>query len=203
MTPRERVINELTAYGWQPDGTTPTETVRVPTVEAPIFGGIGGKVVTTGGRQRFARPGTNYRVTVGKRTTFFYRVVKGGTEAIAHLRTTGDVEQIMSTIKELSKPTPFEEATEYVSFVVDDAQTGRELGADPHAIVTEKSILVGWQCGFEPLFVAVNSYLDVTLSSEEAEELAIDYLKDRKWFSDPDADNFATYIIRHDSNPEP
>jgi hypothetical protein len=42
--------------------------------------------------------------------------------------------------------------------------------------------LVGWQCGFEPLFVAVWSYLDVRLDDCEAEEIATDFLIERGWF---------------------
>lgn len=103
-----------------------------------------------------------------------------------------------------------ENAIEYVSFVVDDAGSGREIYSDAHAIVREggddslpsserkghqyPSVLVGWQCGFEPLFVAVHSYLDVELDDDEVVEMATDYLAERKWFSgeptEPD------YIIR-------
>lgn len=101
-----------------------------------------------------------------------------------------------------------------VSFVVDDSGNGRELGADQYAVVREgnpskrlddptaapcyPSVLVGWQCGFEPLFVAVHSYLDVKLTDYEAEELAVDYLEERGWFG-PDhiqGDHDADYIIR-------
>ena len=99
-----------------------------------------------------------------------------------------------------------ESVLEYVSFVVDDAGSGRELYADRYAIVRDKdnnsdgnnyeypSVLVGWQCGFEPLFVAVHSYLDCELDDDEVVEMATDYLAERKWFSgeptEPD------YIIR-------
>lgn len=83
-------------------------------------------------------------------------------------------------------------ATPYVSFVVDDAGCGRSLGDDPHAIVRESgsrftypSVLVGWQCGFEPLFVAVHSYLDVQVTPEEAVEMATEFLAERNWFSGP------------------
>ena len=89
-----------------------------------------------------------------------------------------------------------EQAIPYVAYVVDDSGCGRELGADPHAIVREPaenpnnvtlftyaSRLVGWQCGFEPLFVAVHSYLDVRISDQEAEEMAADYLEEIGWFS--------------------
>ncbi len=99
-------------------------------------------------------------------------------------------------------------ATKYVSFVVDDAGAGRELGADIHAIVrngggaTHKhpdykypSVLVGWQCGFEPLFVAVHSYLDVRLDDEEAIEMAQEYLEERGWFG-ADGPTEPDYVVR-------
>ena len=91
------------------------------------------------------------------------------------------------------------QALPYVSFVVDDALNGRELGADINATTREdgfshRSVLVGWQCGFEPLFVAVHSYLDARLDDDEAEELARDYLAERNWFSGEPTD--ADYIIR-------
>ena len=93
-----------------------------------------------------------------------------------------------------------EQALPYVSFVVDDAGSGRELGADMHATTREsghkyRSVLVGWQCGFEPLFVAVHSYLDVELSDDEAEDIARDYLVERRWFADEQS-TAADYIIR-------
>jgi len=88
------------------------------------------------------------------------------------------------------QPTARDRFLPYVSFVVDDAGSGRELGADQHAIVREAgdqftyaSRLVGWQCGFEPLFVAVHSYLDVEIDDQDAEEMARDYLEERKWFA--------------------
>ena len=98
----------------------------------------------------------------------------------------------------------------FVSFVVDDAGCGRELGADLHAIVREggddtlpsrlrkghqyPSVLVGWQCGFEALFVAVHSYLDVRLDDAEAEEMAAEFLAERNWFGN--RQTAADYIIR-------
>lgn len=90
-------------------------------------------------------------------------------------------------------------AESYVSFVVDDAGSGRELSADPHAIIRAedfryRSVLVGWQCGFEPLFVAVHSYLDCELNDDEAAGLAADYLAERNWFADQPTD--PDYIIR-------
>ena len=92
------------------------------------------------------------------------------------------------------------QAIEYVSFVVDDAGSGRELHADPHAIVRDgsehkyPSVLVGWQCGFEPLFVAVHSYLDCQIDDDEAEDMATEYLAERGWFSGEPTE--CDYIIR-------
>ena len=106
------------------------------------------------------------------------------------------------------------DAIPYVSFVVDDAGCGREVGSDQHAIVREpagadetlsnvlagehayRSVLVGWQCGFEPLFVAVHSYLDVQLDEDEAADMAREYLEERGWFADSGRDHEADYVIR-------
>jgi hypothetical protein len=78
-----------------------------------------------------------------------------------------------------------EQASEYVSFVVDDALNGRRLGDDQFAVVRPTSRLIGWQCGFEPLFVSVHSYIDdIRLDDDEAIELATDYLAERNWFAD-------------------
>lgn len=68
----EDVLTMLSAHGFAPDGFTDTQTVRIPTVRAPVFGGIGGELATFGGRKRFKRD--DLKVTVGKRTTYFYRV---------------------------------------------------------------------------------------------------------------------------------
>lgn len=62
----------LAAHGFVADGFTDSQTVRIPTTRAPVFGGLGGELATFGGRKRFARNGL--KVTVGKRTTYFYRV---------------------------------------------------------------------------------------------------------------------------------
>lgn len=44
--------------------------------------------------------------------------------------------------------------------------------------------LVGWQCGYEPLFVAVWSYLGGVVPEDEAEAIAADYLEEIGWFTD-------------------
>lgn len=95
-----------------------------------------------------------------------------------------------------------EDAIPYVAYVVDDAGCGRPLGADMHAAVRPgnrgrlltdtrtdpdslcyPSRLVGWQCGFEPLFVAVHSYLDVKVADDDAEDMAREYLEEIDWFA--------------------
>jgi hypothetical protein len=71
-----------------------------------------------------------------------------------------------------------EQALPYVAYCVDDALSEREIKDMP-----SDARLVGWQCGFEPMFVAVWSYLDLELDDQEAEELAVELLIERKWFS--------------------
>lgn len=73
------------------------------------------------------------------------------------------------------------QAIPHISFFVDDSGHGG-LWADavkPECMCT----LVGWQCGFEPLFVAVYSSLPGTVVDEQtAIDLATDYLRERGWF---------------------
>ncbi len=71
-----------------------------------------------------------------------------------------------------------EQAMPYVSYALDDALSPRRVDEMP-----ANARLVGWQCGFEPLFVAVWSYLDVTLDDEEAADIASDYLQEINWFA--------------------
>jgi hypothetical protein len=72
------------------------------------------------------------------------------------------------------------DALRFVSFAVDDAASQRDIKDMP-----PNARLVGWQCGFEPLFVAVWSYLpDVRLAAEDAADLATDLLIERNWFAD-------------------
>jgi hypothetical protein len=75
------------------------------------------------------------------------------------------------------------QALPYVSFAVDDALSERKVAEMP-----ADARLVGWQCGFEPLFVAVWSYLgdDGTaprVDADDAADIARDYLAERKWFA--------------------
>jgi hypothetical protein len=84
---------------------------------------------------------------------------------------------------------------QYVSHIVDDAlhdyapdvvarhRDGKPAAMDPD---TTYARYVVWQCGFEPMVVAVISYLPhVRLEIDEAAELAIDLLEEKQWFSDP------------------
>lgn len=79
-----------------------------------------------------------------------------------------------------------EQAIPYIGHYVDDALSPRHANEMPaHAR------LIGWQCGFEPMFVAVWSYLpDNQPDYAEAIEIATDYLEEKQWFSgeatDPD-----------------
>jgi hypothetical protein len=83
------------------------------------------------------------------------------------------------------------EALPYVSFALDDALAVRT--GEP---IPEHARLIGWQCGFEPLFVAVWSYIPgVRLDDDEAEDIARDYLIERQWFADSDEPPYADYVI--------
>jgi hypothetical protein len=81
-----------------------------------------------------------------------------------------------------------EQATPYISFCVDDALAVRSIDDMP-----ANARLIGWQCGFEPLFVAVWSYLNVRLDDDDAMSIAMDLLDERKWFSG--RPTFPDYII--------
>jgi hypothetical protein len=71
------------------------------------------------------------------------------------------------------------DAIPYVAYCLDDAQAERTLDD-----MLDNARLVGWQCGCEPLFVAVWSYHGVRLDAAEAEEIATEYLVERQWFVD-------------------
>jgi hypothetical protein len=72
-------------------------------------------------------------------------------------------------------------ALPYVSYVLDDALSADHAVAD----MLPNATLVGWQCGFEPLFVAVQSYLpDTLIDGQDAEEIAAGYLNERGWFGE-------------------
>lgn len=99
------VIDLLLAAGFEPAGHTREEVVRIPTSNAPLFGRSGGELARFCGRQRFAKPGTSMRATVGPRTVAIYRAEEGkglqGVQGIATHRTQ-DLEQVHATIAGLS-----------------------------------------------------------------------------------------------------
>jgi len=70
-----------------------------------------------------------------------------------------------------------DQAIPYISYCVDDALAERDIADMP-----ANARLVGWQCGFEPMFVAVWSYLGSELDESEAEEIATDLLTEKNWF---------------------
>lgn len=76
------VIQALLDAGFEPNGLTTTQQVRIPTRSSPAFGQSGGVLASFGGRQRFALPGTSVRATVGARTTAIYRSEGGGLSGV-------------------------------------------------------------------------------------------------------------------------
>lgn len=82
----------------------------------------------------------------------------------------------------------------YVSFAVNDAADAMHIKnqellralLDRAPMFLEHARIVGWTCGFEPMCVLVYSYLpNVAMDEDEAIELAVDFLQERKWFADP------------------
>lgn len=73
-----------------------------------------------------------------------------------------------------------EQVLPYIAFVLDEA-----LRTHPVSEMLPNATLVGWQCGFEPMFVAVQSYLpDTTVDELDAVDIATDYLSEIGWFAD-------------------
>jgi hypothetical protein len=118
----------------------------------------------------------------------------GATKAKALSYAHATAAKIVKRFKNLKQPVKANtmsrsDALKYVSYVVDDA-----LSILPLSKLDKKNaVLVGWQCGFEPLFVAVQSYLNVKITEDEAEDIARDLLEEKKWFSKEPKD--ADYIL--------
>jgi hypothetical protein len=75
-----------------------------------------------------------------------------------------------------------EQARALVGYAVDDACSRRHICEIPDPDTNVR--YVGWQCGFEPMFVAVWSCLpNVRLDAVDAEDLARDLLHEVGWFS--------------------
>jgi hypothetical protein len=77
-------------------------------------------------------------------------------------------------------------AIEYVGHHLED------IGPIDARPITDQTYLVGWQCGFEPMFVAVHDHLNY-LDESDAEQIAIDHLEKIGWFTDGPVD--ADYIL--------
>ena len=77
----------------------------------------------------------------------------------------------------------------YVSHVLDTAlspdHTAEEIGPGTY--------LVGYQCGFEPLVVAVIASYTEVVDAADAEEIATDYLEEIGWFASDDHD--ASFVV--------
>lgn len=93
------VIRLLIEKGFCEDGKTRQETVKFVTMDSYP---LPGAVATFGGRKRFALPETNWKVTVGKRTVFFYQSGQDGATAGGHQFQTGDFEKIKALVEELT-----------------------------------------------------------------------------------------------------
>lgn len=97
------VIDLLLASKFTQNGHTREEIVRIPTSKSPLLGKSGGELAKFGGRQRFGKPGTNIKATVGSRTTYFYFVQglgDGCVKGIA-MHDTKDIESIKKTVASL------------------------------------------------------------------------------------------------------
>lgn len=76
----------------------------------------------------------------------------------------------------------------YISHCLDDC-----LNVHPLKDMPPDARLVVYQCGFEPLVVAVWSYLPNTkIGADEAEEIAEDYLREIGWLQN---DLKAEYVV--------
>jgi hypothetical protein len=94
------LIQKLIINGWQEDGQTSIETMRIPTLNAPVFGNSGGKLITIGGRLRMKKQ--DWYVTIGKRTTNFYQKDKMGAIYNFNNFKTKDIKNILLFEKNLT-----------------------------------------------------------------------------------------------------
>jgi hypothetical protein len=76
-----------------------------------------------------------------------------------------------------------EQLLPYVSYLIDDSLSALDI-SEVSEYNPDHCTLVGFQCGFEPMVVAVRSYLsEKRPDKNEAVELAVDYLEEIGWFS--------------------
>lgn len=71
-----------------------------------------------------------------------------------------------------------DQALSYVGQALDDTGAIRKTTDIP-----ANAVLVGWSCGFEPMFVAVFSAYGWLLDRDEAAKIAKDYLSEIGWFA--------------------
>jgi hypothetical protein len=86
----EKAVQVLLEGGFVPDGETTGATVRSESSTSLVLGGAGGRLTKVGGRARFSLPGTDWKATIGKMTTTFYRVVDGTTFDMNAFNTSDD-----------------------------------------------------------------------------------------------------------------
>jgi hypothetical protein len=84
------VINELIDNNWEADGNTISKSYKIITQKSyPLSGAL----ITQGGRPRFRKG--HWKVTVGKRTTYFYQLDKNKQVNNGHhFSTTKDIDKI-------------------------------------------------------------------------------------------------------------
>jgi len=88
-----RTIVEIAeSFGWQALGETRRETVR-------IWNGGRGSLSTFGGRRRYYIPDTDWRMTIGPRTTCVYRLGNETTSGDMRNYRTIDVAEIGDALK--------------------------------------------------------------------------------------------------------
>lgn len=78
---QRKAIEAVLAGGFIPDGETGAVSYRAKAGELAM------KMVTAGGRQRFKKPGTAMKVTVGRITVCFYEVHDGKAKEFASIST--------------------------------------------------------------------------------------------------------------------
>lgn len=78
---QRKAIEAVLTGGFVPDGETGEVSYRAKTGELAM------KLVNAGGRQRFKKPGTAMKVTVGRISVCFYEVENGATKNMTTLST--------------------------------------------------------------------------------------------------------------------
>ena len=81
----------------------------------------------------------------------------------------------------------------YVSHVLDTALSPDHSRDE----IGEGTYLVAWQCGFEPMVVAVIGDYTEAVDENDAEDIALDYLKEIGWARDEFRG--ADYVVRVDA----